>query len=97
MTNGPDQSARIPRRKFLQLSAAGVGAAGSVGLVSPAVASNEPSARTSRGRGRERRPTRPYNGLYTGENLTRIGFPMGGIGAGMICLEGTGALSHVSF
>ena len=33
---------------------------------------------------------------YSGEHLDRIAFPMGGIGAGMICLEGTGALSHVS-
>ncbi|MBD3241929.1 MAG: hypothetical protein GF331_15170 [Chitinivibrionales bacterium] len=33
---------------------------------------------------------------YTGPNLDRVAFPMGGIGAGMICLEGTGALSHVS-
>ena len=37
-----------------------------------------------------------YNGAYCGENLTRIAFPMGGIGAGMVCLEGTGALSHLS-
>ena len=37
-----------------------------------------------------------YNDVYTGENLNRIAFPMGGMGAGMICLEGTGALSHVS-
>ena len=37
-----------------------------------------------------------YNDIYTGENLNRIAFPMGGMGAGMICLEGTGALSHVS-
>ncbi len=37
-----------------------------------------------------------YNANYTGENLNRIAFPMGGMGAGMICLEGTGALSHVS-
>ena len=38
----------------------------------------------------------PYNGSYTGEHLARIAFPLGGIGAGMIGLEGTGALSHVS-
>jgi uncharacterized protein (DUF608 family) len=38
----------------------------------------------------------PYNGIYTGDNLDRVAFPMGGIGAGMICLEGTGAISHVS-
>ncbi|MEI6970026.1 MAG: GH116 family glycosyl hydrolase [bacterium] len=32
----------------------------------------------------------------TGEKLSRVAFPMGGIGAGMISLEGTGALSQVS-
>lgn len=40
--------------------------------------------------------TRTYNAPYTGEYLNRIAFPLGGIGAGMICLEGAGALSHVS-
>ncbi|MBN2389378.1 MAG: hypothetical protein JXR84_01560 [Anaerolineae bacterium] len=39
---------------------------------------------------------RPYNTPYTGEYLNRVAFPMGGMGAGMLCLEGTGALSHVS-
>lgn len=39
---------------------------------------------------------RRYGVSYTGEHLARVAFPMGGIGAGMICLEGTGALSHVS-
>ncbi len=37
-----------------------------------------------------------YNGEYAGQRLNRVAFPMGGLGAGMICLEGTGALSHVS-
>jgi uncharacterized protein (DUF608 family) len=37
-----------------------------------------------------------YNGAYSGEQLSRVAFPMGGIGAGMVCLEGSGALSHVS-
>ena len=36
------------------------------------------------------------NEAYSGENLNRIAYPMGGMGAGMICLEGAGALSHVS-
>ena len=40
--------------------------------------------------------TREYNGRYTGEFLNRIAFPIGGIGAGMICIEGTGAFSQVS-
>ncbi|MHB1460368.1 MAG: GH116 family glycosyl hydrolase [Armatimonadota bacterium] len=33
---------------------------------------------------------------YTGEYLDRIAYPLGGIGAGMICLDGTGAISNVS-
>jgi len=34
--------------------------------------------------------------VYQGPHLDRVAFPLGGIGAGMICVEGTGALSHVS-
>ena len=37
-----------------------------------------------------------YNGSYSGDHIRRIAFPLGGIGAGMICLEGTGTISHVS-
>src|SRR6185295_16744849 len=37
-----------------------------------------------------------FNGSYTGEYLNRIAFPIGGLGAGMFCLEGTGAFSHMS-
>jgi hypothetical protein len=40
--------------------------------------------------------TRCYNGEWAGENLNRVAFPLGGIGAGMVCLDGTGDLSHVS-
>lgn len=39
---------------------------------------------------------RKYNDVYAGVHLSRVAFPLGGMGAGMICLEGTGALSHVS-
>ena len=39
---------------------------------------------------------RSFNETYSAQNLNRIAFPIGGIGAGMICLEGTGAFSHVS-
>ncbi len=41
-------------------------------------------------------PRRAYNDWYRNKTLSRVAFPMGGIGAGMICLEGTGAMSHVS-
>jgi len=37
-----------------------------------------------------------FNGSYSGKNLDRIAFPIGGIGAGMFCVEGTGAISHMS-
>src|SRR5260370_33078258 len=37
-----------------------------------------------------------YNEAYTNEYLNRVAFPIGGIGAGMFCMEGTGAISHMS-
>lgn len=37
-----------------------------------------------------------YKTSYEGENLNRVAFPIGGMGAGMFCLEGTGAISHMS-
>jgi uncharacterized protein (DUF608 family) len=37
-----------------------------------------------------------FNGLYSGQYLNRIAFPIGGMGAGMFCIEGTGAISHMS-
>ena len=39
---------------------------------------------------------RGYNRPYTGKELDHIAFPIGGIGTGMICFEGTGCLSNVS-
>ena len=37
-----------------------------------------------------------FNGPYTGRHLSRVAFPIGGIGSGMFCLEGSGAISHMS-
>lgn len=34
--------------------------------------------------------------VYTGKNLTYIGFPLGGLGAGMFNVEGSGAFSAFS-
>jgi uncharacterized protein (DUF608 family) len=34
--------------------------------------------------------------MYTGQYVERIAFPIGGMGAGMFCLEGSGAISHMS-
>jgi uncharacterized protein (DUF608 family) len=41
-------------------------------------------------------PKRKYNSEYTGEYLSRVAFPIGGLGAGMFCLEGSGAIAQVS-
>ena len=95
MANSKNKRGSIPRRKFLQLSAA-VGAAGSLGGPATVAAQNRsPGAEDEKARA-TRQPQRPFNSEYTGPFLNRVAFPMGGIGAGMICLEGTGALSHVS-
>jgi len=39
---------------------------------------------------------RLYNTPYRDEYLNRVAFPIGGLGAGMFCMEGTGAISHMS-
>ncbi|MEZ2334656.1 GH116 family glycosyl hydrolase [Mucilaginibacter sp. RCC_168] len=39
---------------------------------------------------------RIYNESYTNDYLSRVAFPLGGMGAGMFCIEGTGAISHMS-
>ena len=41
-------------------------------------------------------PKHVYNGVYEGEFLNRVAFPIGGLGSGMFCLEGAGAVSHMS-
>ncbi|HLN56485.1 MAG TPA: GH116 family glycosyl-hydrolase, partial [Bacteroidales bacterium] len=42
------------------------------------------------------KPGHEFNGSYTGQYLDRVAFPIGGLGAGMFCLEGTGSISHMS-
>jgi uncharacterized protein (DUF608 family) len=93
-TNHPS----IPRRKFLQLSAATVGAVGAGGVTGQAHAAVRGAESSPSRRPRASGTVRPrsFNGDYSGEYLNRVAFPMGGLGGGMICLEGTGALSHVS-
>lgn len=39
---------------------------------------------------------REYNSVYKDDFLKRVAFPIGGLGAGMFCLEGCGAISHMS-
>ena len=37
-----------------------------------------------------------FKGVYQGENLDYLAFPMGGMGAGMVCFNGNGAFSDIS-
>src|SRR5512140_2668877 len=87
----------MPRRKFLKLSATTVGAVGSLSAVPATQLGAAPAPQAFKpSKVRSRRGARAYNSEYAGEYLNQVAFPLGGIGAGMICLEGTGALSHVS-
>jgi uncharacterized protein (DUF608 family) len=94
MEQDPSNDGGMGRRRFLQLSALAVGGAGAL-----ANADTPSSALQGRDSSPERKstgPTRSFNSPYAGDHLDHIAFPLGGIGAGMICLEGTGALSHFS-
>jgi uncharacterized protein (DUF608 family) len=79
----------VPRREFVKRSATALGAAG---MAAPPLTDALVDGRRS--------PAPPvphiYDGVYAGPRLNRVAFPMGGFGAGMICLEGTGALTEVS-
>jgi uncharacterized protein (DUF608 family) len=89
MARPEDGTSGLKRRTFLATSAAAVGAVGASG-VAEAATPGRPAKDTAAP------PKRPYNGPYAGEHTSRVAFPLGGIGAGMIALEGTGALSHIS-
>lgn len=43
-----------------------------------------------------REQPRIYNEKYTGDYTNRIAFPIGGMGTGMFCIEGSGAISNMS-
>ncbi len=78
------------RRIFLRKIGAGSAAA----IMAPGIIT---SAETKTPKKENRKiPPRAYNSAYTGEYLNRVAFPVGGMGAGMFCMEGTGTLSHVS-
>jgi len=63
-------------------------------LITPILITFLSSCTSHTGKERKDIHTREYNGAYTGEYLNHIAFPLGGIGAGMVCLEGTGAFSR---
>ena len=95
-TNGFKMSKKDDRRSFLKqaaMSGLGFSAIPQVFLKpeeKKAGANAEKETKNQIGGGHS------YNGTYIGDYLNRIAFPLGGVGAGMICVEGTGAISHVS-
>jgi uncharacterized protein (DUF608 family) len=74
----------IGRREFMLRSFGTLGAI-AAGAALPRTAS-----------GAEPRVTPRRDSTYSGAQLDQIAFPLGGIGAGMVCLEGTGGLTDVS-
>jgi uncharacterized protein (DUF608 family) len=90
---GSSNGKKRGRRSFLKTSAAAVGAIGATGAAAGGPAAADGSSQNA---SHIQVASRPYNGPYTGEHLSRVAFPLGGMGAGMVCLEGVGALSHVS-
>ena len=95
MTDERSNDSSMPRRKFLKLSAATVGGLGAVPAAEFEATDGEAGIGGGQG-GSGNGAGRSFNSAYTGDYVNQVAFPMGGIGAGMICLEGTGALSHVS-
>ncbi|HEY1794159.1 MAG TPA: GH116 family glycosyl hydrolase [Opitutaceae bacterium] len=73
------------RRQFLRTSAGALGAAAAAPALSRAV--EAPPAP---------RPPRGPDAEFTGDALDQVAFPLGGLGAGMICLEGSGSITNVS-
>ena len=82
---------RISRRKFIASTAmAGIGTIGASGLIASCSGSRTDTEST------KPQDKHDFNMEYSGKFLDRIAFPTGGIGAGMFCIEGTGAISHMS-
>ena len=81
----------LTRRSFITNTAlAGIGTISSANLITSC------SANSTENDSVRKTDNHEYNGYYSGKYLDRIAFPLGGIGAGMFCLEGTGGISHMS-
>ena len=88
------------RRLFLKnLGATGLGASILPGVLFTQKVKAQNSAESENKEPKEyifRKKKREYNAPYFGELLGKIAYPIGGMGAGMFCLEGTGSISHMS-
>lgn len=97
MRRSPQSNVTLDRRNFLKLSAFAVGGAGTVVSIPEINASPKTIPPTAvQPNTSSLQPPHLFNGDYSGAHLNHVAFPLGGIGAGMFCLEGTGCLSHFS-
>ncbi|WP_153800270.1 GH116 family glycosyl hydrolase [Foetidibacter luteolus] len=80
------------RRSFLKkITLGGMGA-----VIAPSTVLRAQEEKDEYREGQPAAAQRAYNAPYSGDHLNRLAFPIGGLGAGMFCLEGTGAVSHMS-
>jgi uncharacterized protein (DUF608 family) len=79
----------IARRDFVRQSVGTLGALAAGASLGRAAVGAEPASPPSR-------VPRGFDSEFAEEHLQQVAFPMGGIGAGMICLEGPGSLTNVS-
>lgn len=85
------------RRSFLKnIGVGGVSAAMLPATILTHDAMGEPIPHEANAIGKGKKAGRGYNGIYADEFLRRVAFPIGGMGTGMFCIEGTGAISHMS-
>ncbi|MEO5683544.1 MAG: GH116 family glycosyl hydrolase [Chitinophagaceae bacterium] len=85
------------RRNFLKnLGTGGTVAFLPAGFLRSPAESIVPAAKPVQSTSENEASARSYNTAYAGAHLNRVAFPIGGLGAGMFCMEGTGAISHVS-
>jgi len=75
---------KISRRSFVQQSVLATAAIPVAGTLLQGCSSEAANSQRS------------FNNKYENEYLNRIAFPIGGMGAGMFCMEGSGAISHMS-
>ena len=86
---------KIKRRDFFVKGA--LATAGGAALGSQLGCDSVQPEKAGKKKGKGKAPdSRDFNGPYAGPWLNRVAFPIGGLGAGMVCLEGTGCISHVS-
>lgn len=82
------------RRTFLKkIGVGGVTATVLPSALLPGEAGASPTVQQNKIR---KRAAREYNSAYKDEYLKRVAFPIGGLGTGMFCIEGNGAISHMS-